>query len=227
VYRPQAIAQKKAQGASSIQLGIPKLIGPPVYRPQSTAQRMPLSTQPRQQGKFSARWPSVVQRSQELEEVVKISEGEVKTGSANAKMDFGGVTTCMTITCILEDGTKVSAHEALLKRVPGTAFKALKDKIGGAKVKKVIASGGANYWTPDLDPQSKVMEDIKKKKGIVEELSFMQEMELLEEVNSELVSGNTKAFTDKLKMEFGTSNVTFEDYDLGNIMIDSDNSIVH
>lgn len=151
---------------------------------------------------------------------VKCSEGEVKTAAKDEEVDFGGVTSCMTITCILEDGTKVSAHEGLEKRVSGGAYSALKSAIGSKKVAKVLAAGGGDYWSPDLKTSGEIIGDTRN-------LSFKQEQELLKQNKSKLIAGAKSTFVDKLKSEFGTTDASFEDWDMGALKISSDNKVAH
>jgi len=90
-------------------------------------------------------------RVAELEESGKIddvvcSESQVKRASPKQGLDFGGVTSCMTVACVFEDGSKAGAHEGLFARVPGGAVGRLKALIAGKKVARVIASGDGLTW---------------------------------------------------------------------------------
>ncbi|MGH9328620.1 MAG: hypothetical protein ACRD2B_18280 [Terriglobia bacterium] len=144
----------------------------------------------------------------------------MKTAAKSEEVDFGGVTSCMTITCILEDGTKVSAHEGLEKRVPGGAYAALKSAIGTKKVAQVLAVGGGNYWSPGLKTSGEIIGDTSN-------LNFLQEQALLESKRGQLIVGAKQEFVAKLKSEFGTEAASFEDWDMGTVKISSDNKVTH
>jgi hypothetical protein len=205
------------------------MASPPDYRPG----RMPAIAQAKIAGKQASvgsrqgAFPVQLMRAASAQFVrvcviqrVKCAEGEVKTAAKDEEVDFGGVTSCMTITCVLEDGRKVSAHEGLEKRVSGGAYSALKAAIGTQKVVKVLAAGGGNYWSPNLETSGQII-------GDTTHLSFLQEQELLERSRSKLIVGAKSKFVAKLKSEFGTDDASFEDWDMGALKISTDNKVTH
>jgi hypothetical protein len=80
-------------------------------------------------------------------EQVLCSESEVKSASAKQAIDFGGVTSCMTIACVFEDGSKAGAHEGLFARVSGGSVNRLKGLVQSKKLAKVLAAGDGMTWT--------------------------------------------------------------------------------
>lgn len=85
---------------------------------------------------------------------VKCGEGETKIAGAGQKVDFGGVTSCMTFTCVLADGRKVVSHEGVKQRSNAmTAIPALmRDKAVTSPVQKLFAVGVGGSWTHRLEP---------------------------------------------------------------------------
>lgn len=83
---------------------------------------------------------------------VLCSEGQHVTAAPNQGVNFGGVTSCMTLTCILADGSKVAGHLSQANYVgvvPGMLV-----GIAGRTVSKVIAAGTFGAWTPNLEDQA-------------------------------------------------------------------------
>lgn len=81
-----------------------------------------------------------------MAETVLCYESEAKTAQPWQNLDFGPVSTCVTITCILSDGTRIGAHEGWQLRVGGGAMATLKRVIGGRKLTQVIVNGVLNEW---------------------------------------------------------------------------------
>src|SRR5712691_7749342 len=103
---------------------------------------------------------AINQRLAELEPkqgAVLCSEGQVKVVKPGQEVNYGDVTTCLTVTCVLDDNTKVVAHDGLQLRVPGgivaKVAEVLKAKeLAGKKIASVDAFGVSDTWTTDLEP---------------------------------------------------------------------------
>ena len=79
-----------------------------------------------------------------------LEEGEEGTG--NGSIDYGGVTSCMTVTCLLADGSTVGGHLSL-QRHPGKhdsteVLPAMQTLIGGKKITSVVLAGQMDLWNP-------------------------------------------------------------------------------
>jgi hypothetical protein len=79
-----------------------------------------------------------------------LGEGEVGTGTGS--IDYASVTSCLAITCLLEDGTTVGGHLSLFKASGALAsnevLPAMKELIGGRTVKKIVIAGELDTWNP-------------------------------------------------------------------------------
>lgn len=85
------------------------------------------------------------------------SEGESKSARPGQDINFGSITSCMTITLTLDKGWKIAVHEGLEAHPRmGTAVAELddwlKNGIPGARIKKIRAYGAGTFWTYDLKP---------------------------------------------------------------------------
>jgi hypothetical protein len=150
------------------------------------------------------------------------SEGEVKEAKPDDDIDFGAVTSCMTITCILEDGGKVAAHDAIYQRVSPHIFEALKRKLDNRKVARVVAAGSGSCWTPEMQSQAELADSFQRNSG-----TFAQKSQLdqLADMAPHLVSRNVEHFKRKLALKFGTESVEFTDFDDGRIWIDREGHV--
>ncbi|MFQ6027892.1 MAG: DUF4157 domain-containing protein [Dehalococcoidia bacterium] len=81
---------------------------------------------------------------------VDCGEGEVKTATPQQIIYFSGITSCLAITVILDDGSKIAAHKALESPIVDapTQIKAL---IGDDRTIASVTVGGIlAFWTHDL-----------------------------------------------------------------------------
>lgn len=149
---------------------------------------------------------------------IKCSEGQVVSASDKEGIDFGGVTSCMTITCCLSDGSKVAAHDGVFQRVQPHIFKALKGKLTSRKVSRVIAAGSGSCWTHRMESVAQLSENFAKndphwkEKGWETQLSMMAPF---------LVSKSVDNFKQILAWQFDVSksDVSFTKYDEGRIQV--------
>jgi hypothetical protein len=79
-----------------------------------------------------------------------LAEGEVGTGTGT--IEYSGVSSCLTVTCLLDDGTTVGGHLSLL-RVSGKldsteVLPKMKELIGSKPVTGVAIVGKLDTWNP-------------------------------------------------------------------------------
>lgn len=131
-------------------------------------------------------------------------EGNATWVRSDQSINFGPVTSCMTITLILDDGSKLAAHDAIQCRTDdGNALETLSKMLKTVhnKVKKVRAYGVGGIWTIDLKTQK--------------ELSA--EAFAMHRINH---GDNEDKFKVKLKTRFSTTDVTYQDME-GEIRLES------
>src|SRR5580704_15847843 len=84
------------------------------------------------------------------EDVMGLGEGEVGTGAGS--IDYDGVTSCLTVTCLLADGSTVGGHLSL-QRASGKldsteVLPAMRSLIGGKAITSVVIAGQTYRWNP-------------------------------------------------------------------------------
>ena len=105
---------------------------------------------------------------------VKCSEGDVVEAAPTQGIDFGGVTSCMTLTCILSDGSKVAGHawqfgyEHILSD--------MQTLLSGKTVSRILIAGVGGAWTPDFKSQATILERFKERNDIPESAEVMEHM---------------------------------------------------
>jgi hypothetical protein len=79
-----------------------------------------------------------------------LSEGQVGTGQSGSGIEYSGVTSCLTVTCLLDDGSYVGGHLSLqqVEKDSTEVLPAMKDLIAGRKVTKVVVAGQLDTWNP-------------------------------------------------------------------------------
>jgi hypothetical protein len=81
---------------------------------------------------------------------MSVDEGEVGQGAAGEGIDYGAVTSCMTVTLVLDDGSYVGGHLSLL--IPQGALDstsvlpAMANLVGGRQVTWVHLAGQSDTW---------------------------------------------------------------------------------
>jgi hypothetical protein len=78
-----------------------------------------------------------------------LAEGDVGE-SDNGKIEYSGVSSCVTVTCLLADGHAVGGHLSLMKvnKASNEVLPAMKDKVSGREIKKIHIAGDLNSWSP-------------------------------------------------------------------------------
>ena len=132
------------------------------------------------------------------EATVKCAEGESKFLQPNQEVDFGMITSCMTITLSLSNGWKIVAHDALQARPSkGNAVKELQDRLTvfpEATVTKIRAYDSGANWTYDMKTKDEEGKEFEQKR-----------------LNHEGIgNGNVSKFTNNLNMWFrGSSDIEY------------------
>lgn len=130
------------------------------------------------------------------------AEGQAKRAGKEQQIDFGAVTSCLTFTCMLSDGAKIVAHEAVKNRVPGGAVAAIKklaDKDKDNKIDKVLIAGVAGSWT--------------WKDGVLAPLA---------EDDTNLIAKDADGFASAFAAAIGAAKGEFIDHVAGDVVIDAD-----
>jgi hypothetical protein len=86
------------------------------------------------------------------ERIMGLAEGQIGVGAVGEGITYDGVSSCLTVTCLLEDGTYVGGHLSLQKQGSGLdsteVLPAMKQLIGCQKPMKVTISGVLDQWSP-------------------------------------------------------------------------------
>ena len=157
---------------------------------------------------------------------LKCSEGQVVVGAPDQGIDFGGVTSCMTVTLLLSDGTKIAGHNGVDLFVRPDLVYLLRAKLreqttGNARTLstvQVIGSGGT--WTPGLTSSASVISSLMKSGALTEDSKFTEidaaltpRMCNFGDNGDRLVASLAGAF------RIPVGSVSFKDYDEGRIQI--------
>lgn len=133
---------------------------------------------------------------------VEISEDHVGIAGPADTINFGAVTSCMTITCLLDDGSKVAAHLVQFGGSPDKTLMALKAAVQGKTVTKVVAMGDGDSWGPTLQTS----EQITAASGAT---SYVKQLEWMQKNRDKFITGALKAFKDNLLGQVGSGSTKF------------------
>ncbi len=149
---------------------------------------------------------------------IACNEGQLVEAPRAKGVDFGSVTSCMTITCLLDDGHKVAAHDAVFQRVTPHIFTALKQQIGTRTVSKVLAAGAGSCWTWDMRSQADLSDSLSQTVPGWNQAPWATQLKNME---GYLISRNIANFRKKLADTFGVSvdKVEYQLYDEGKIQV--------
>lgn len=155
---------------------------------------------------------------------IKCSEGKVVEAGKTEGIDFGGVTSCMTITCILADGQKVAAHDGVFERVNPHIFKALKGKLNKRSVARILAAGSGSCWTPRMGSQTELSDSFAKNDPHWKDKGWETQLNMMAPF---LVSKNVDNFKQILSWHFGVSksDIEYKNFDGGQIQITSEGAL--
>lgn len=215
---------KSHQGAPHDRMPVPV---PPVFRPNTQARPIVQAKLPvKQQAPAPARPAQmkaaghggrtrIIMRSSAAAsgKTVHISEDHVGTAAAADTINFGAVTSCMTITCLLDDGSKVAAH-LVQEGSPTKTFLALKAALQGKTVSKVAAVGDGASWGPKLKTSGEIISAVSDK-------SYMEQLAWMEDNRDKYISGAREEFEAYLlgQLGDGSTKFAFRQWDYGNLSI--------
>jgi hypothetical protein len=162
---------------------------------------------------------------------VSCSEGEVVEAEAGQGVDFGGVTSCMTVTCILSDGAKIAGHAWQFGY--DHILSGISARISGRTVDRVIVAGVSGAWTPDFENQATMITRYKKAHDIPEDAELMAHMgwsgaEGYERLSAALAplsaAADLSTFKGTISGALG-GTVSFTDSSAGTIRVRSDGTL--
>ncbi len=159
------------------------------------------------------------------------SEGQVVVAAPDQGIDFGGVTSCMTVTLLLSDGTKIAGHNGVDLFVrPDLVYllgaKLREQTTGTARtLSSVRAIGSGGTWTPGLASSDSVIKSLIKSGALTADSNYAEINSALTprmcnfgDNGDRLVASLAGAF----RVQVGL--VSFTDYDEGRIQIMVDGS---
>ena len=157
--------------------------------------------------------------------MIPCTEGRVVVASAADGIDFGAVNSCMTISCILDDGSKIAAHDAIFKRVQPQILFALKERVpADRQIARVIAAGAGTCWTPTMESQQELASGMSKADPSFKEQSWQEQDRLM---FPNMITRNVARFTEVLSRDLGVAAgaVEFRDVAEGKIKLNPDGTL--
>jgi len=143
------------------------------------------------------------------------SEGLHVRAAPNQGVNFGGVTSCMTLTCVLADGSKVAGHLSQANYVgviPGMLA-----GIAGRTVNKVIAAGTFGAWTPNLEDQATFIQNHYQGQPPATNLQLLHDFEQLRP----FAVDHMPQFRGFLQVTFGCGTIRTVNFDEGSISVNA------
>lgn len=146
-------------------------------------------------------------------------------------INFGAVTSCMTVTCILADGSKVAGHAWQFGY--DHILSSIKSKLSGRTVSEILVAGVGGVWTPDFENQATMMVRYKKANSIPESAEVMEHMgwrgaegyeSLAQALSPYSAASDTSAFTSHIGSELGGS-ASFTESSAGTIKVTADGDL--
>ena len=125
-------------------------------------------------------------------------------------LSFGAVTTCLTFTAFLQNGTRVGAHEGQQARVGGDWDK-FKGFLAEGTVDRIEVKGVTDQWYVKFDV------DTFEVVGGKDNLKSISDFGSPKKANKALFYTNHKAIKDWTKSTFGVGTVNVTDSAAGEI----------
>jgi hypothetical protein len=156
---------------------------------------------------------------------VSISENEIKTAGKRDTILYPGLSSCMSITCILQDGSKVGGHAAQFGQSGVNFTNRIRNSIGAGVVTRVIAKGHGGSWGPHLESQidlTPVATNIWRRTHPINPTDF----QLVGVMQPLMASQNANQFENWLQGQFHALAVQFIDMENdGNVGINADGTV--
>ncbi|EAY26344.1 hypothetical protein M23134_04622 [Microscilla marina ATCC 23134] len=140
-------------------------------------------------------------------------EGEFVQATADQEVDFVGMSSCMAITCIMQDGSKIAAHDALENRVPGggaVAKLAVLVEQHESTVNNVKAVGIGSCWGPHMETSQQLIDSIVMPEHFDGDVEAYKNLKL----RAASIESNKDDFIQYLEDSLG-NNATFKDIGRG------------
>lgn len=158
------------------------------------------------------------------ETTLRCVEGEFVQATADQEIDFVGMSSCMAITCIMQDGSKIAAHDALNNRVPGGGAVAKLAALVGqhdSTVNNVKAVGIGSCWGPNMETSQQLIDSV-----VVPENYDGDEVQYKRlQMRAASIENNSADFIQYLKNQLGNKPTTFRDIGAGGPKILADGSL--
>jgi hypothetical protein len=143
------------------------------------------------------------------------SEGQHVAAAPNQGVNFGGVTSCMTLTCVLADRSKVAGH--LSQANYAGVIAGMQARIAGRTVTKVIAAGTFGAWTPNLEDQATFIQRHYRGQPPATDLQLLQDFERLRP----FAVDHMLQFRVFLQGAFGCGTIRTVNFDEGSISVNA------
>ncbi|WOA53039.1 hypothetical protein [Dickeya solani] len=160
---------------------------------------------------------------------VEIREDEVKSATATEGIYYPSLSSCMSITCILNNGSKVGAHAYQFGDSGITLINRMKALIGNNTVVAVKAKGHGGCWGKELQSQLDLAPvAIQRWKNANPNINREpNDLELIPYLQPLFITADPIAFENWLKTQFNTQNATFIDMDIdGDVNIDANGNFL-
>ncbi|ANE74760.1 hypothetical protein [Dickeya solani] len=160
---------------------------------------------------------------------VEIREDEVKSATATEGIHYPSLSSCMSITCILNNGSKVGAHAYQFGDSGITLINRMKALIGNNTVVAVKAKGHGGCWGKELQSQLDLAPvAIQRWKNANPNINREpNDLELIPYLQPLFITADPIAFENWLKTQFNTQNATFIDMDIdGDVNIDANGNFL-
>ncbi|WP_052303362.1 hypothetical protein [Dickeya dadantii] len=155
---------------------------------------------------------------------VEIQENEVRAAAAGEGIHYPSLSSCMSITCILNNGSKVGAHAYQFGDSGITLINRMKALIGNNIVVAVKAKGHGGCWGKNLQSQFELApEAIQKWKDANPNINGEPtDLELIPYFQPLFITADPVVFRNWLNAQFNVQNATFTDMSIdGNVDVDA------
>ncbi|WP_407321810.1 hypothetical protein [Dickeya ananatis] len=146
---------------------------------------------------------------------VEIQENEVKTATAAEGIHYPALSSCMSITCILSNGSKVGAHAFQFGDYGITLINRMKALVGNNAVVAVKAKGHGGCWGKALESQAELAPiAVQQWKNANPTIARdPTTLELTPYLQPLFITADPVVFTHWLNAQFNIQNATFTDMD--------------
>ncbi|MCI4235889.1 hypothetical protein F6X50_11185 [Dickeya dianthicola] len=155
---------------------------------------------------------------------VEIQENEVRAAAAGEGIRYPSLSSCMSITCILNNGSKVGAHAYQFGDSGITLINRMKALIGNTPVAAVKAKGHGGCWGKNLQSQLELApEAIQQWKNANPNINREPtDLELIPYLQPLFIAAEPVVFKNWLNTQFNVQNATFTDMSIdGDVDIDA------